>query len=111
LLLRQMEESLVLQSQPKRIFTRLQIDIGRQLDLMAVYLDRISPLVIVECLDTARLMEDKSFIEIFQAAHLLRSGFGNAGNGDMEALVIVIGIFLGPQLSKALICGILLIDL
>lgn len=105
-----MEESLVFKREAQRIFTRLQIHIGRQLDQMAVQLDRISPLVIVEGFHASRLMEDESLIEISQAAHLISSGFGHAGNGDMKALVIIIGILLGSQLSESLVCGILLID-
>lgn len=106
-----MKKSLVLKSQAQRVLTRLQIHIWRQLDPMAVNLDWISPLIIIVCLDSSRLVENKSFIEIFQAAHLLSSGFGHTGNGDMEALLIIICILLGSKLRKAFICGILLIDL
>lgn len=110
--LREMEESLVFKCETQRVFTRLQIDIWRQLDLMTVDLDWISPLIIIESLDSSRLVEDKAFIEIFQASHLLCSGFGHTGNGDMEiALLIIVCILLGSQLSKALVCSILLIDL
>lgn len=78
---------------------------------MAVNLDWITPLIIIEGLHSSGLVEDESFIKVLQAAHLLSSGLGHAGNGDMETPIIIVCIFLGSQLSKSLVCCILLIDL
>ena len=110
LLLSQMEEALVFQRQAECVFTILQIDIRRQLQPVAVNLDRISPGIIVECLHASGLMKDKAFLEVFQASHLGSSSLADSGDRYVQlAFLILICVLLGSQRDKALVSGIVLI--